>query len=107
MREGYYNNAIKTITRAARTSNTENVLKYYQSVALLLQGMSESIEWIDYSKLIEQSIECVLDRTNEAIRDLDTLKSKEDVGLGSMLALVYAHKKFATVGKSIIFHLTI
>ena len=40
-----------------------------------------------------------LDRTNEAIRDLDSLKNKEDVGLGSMIALVYAHKRFASVDK--------
>jgi hypothetical protein len=30
---------------------------------------------------------------------LEALKNKEDVGLGAMLALVSAHKKFSSVGE--------
>jgi hypothetical protein len=33
------------------------------------------------------------------VRDLESLKNNEDVGLGSMLALLHAHKKFASVGE--------
>ena len=33
------------------------------------------------------------------MRDLESLKTREDVGLGAMLALVYTHKKFSNVDK--------
>ena len=40
----------------------------------------------------------LIDKNHEAVRDLESLKTREDVGLGAMLALVFTHKKFSTVG---------
>jgi tetratricopeptide repeat protein 21B len=43
-----------------------------------------------------------LDKNHEAVRDLESLRNKDDVGLGSMLALLHAHKKFPSVDKETI-----
>lgn len=39
-----------------------------------------------------------VDRNHDAVRDLESLKNRDDVGLGAMLALVYTHKKFSSIG---------
>ena len=36
---------------------------------------------------------------HEAVRELESIKTRDDVGLGAMLALVYTHKKFSNVDK--------
>ena len=36
---------------------------------------------------------------HEAVRELEAIKTRDDVGLGAMLALVYTHKKFSSVDK--------
>lgn len=38
------------------------------------------------------------DKNHEAVKELEGIRSREDVGLGAMLALVYTHKKFASIG---------
>ena len=39
-----------------------------------------------------------LERIHEAVKDLEFLKTRDDVGLGALLALMHAHKKFTTIG---------
>ena len=36
---------------------------------------------------------------HEAVRELEAVKTRDDVGLGAMLALVYTHKKFSNIDK--------
>ena len=77
IREGYYNHASKVINFAMKTYPNDGILKYYNAITSILQ-----------------------DKNHEAVRYLESLKNRdEDVGLGSMLALLYAHKKFSSVGK--------
>lgn len=82
MREGYFNTASKTISNGLKSYINDNVLKYYNAVALMLQ-----------------------DRNHEAVRELESLKNREDVALGSMIALVYAHKKFQSQDREAIVEL--
>lgn len=58
-----------------RTYPNDAVLRFYNSISLILQ-----------------------DKNHEAVRDLESLKNRDDVGLGAMIALVYAHKKFQSLG---------
>lgn len=52
---------------------------------------------IDFQNSIKISL--LSDKNHEAVRDLESLRNnEEDVGLGAMIALLYTHKKFATVG---------
>jgi len=76
LREGYYNSASKAIFNGFQTYNNDVVLKFYNAVALILQ-----------------------DKNHEAVRELEPLRNREEVSLGSMLALVYTHKKFSSIGK--------
>jgi hypothetical protein len=75
LREGYYNSASKAILNGLQTYSNDSILKFYNAVALILQ-----------------------DKNREAVRELESLRNREEVGLGSMLALVYAHKKFSSIG---------
>ena len=38
------------------------------------------------------------DKNHEAVKELEAVRGREDVGLGAMLALVYTHKKFSSIG---------
>ena len=40
-----------------------------------------------------------LDKNHEAVKELELIKNREDVALGAMLALVYTHRKFSSIGK--------
>jgi hypothetical protein len=52
------------------------------------------------SELKMKSIAFVkLDKNHEAAKELEAIKNREDVGLGAMLALVFVHKKFASVDR--------
>ena len=63
----------------------------------MLQGKEFAIQQM--IKILKLKSINILDRNHEAVRDLEALKNKEDVGLGAMLALVNAHKKFSSVGE--------
>ena len=46
MREGYYNNAIKTIQNGLRNQQTnDGVLKFYSAMSFILQGKYETKEF--------------------------------------------------------------
>ena len=52
------------------------------------------------SELKMKSIAFVkLDKNHEAVKELEAIKNREDVGLGAMLALVFVYKKFASVDR--------
>ena len=75
IREGYYSSGLKTIQGGCKTHTNDTVLRYYSSIACILQ-----------------------DKNHEAVKDLELLKNREDVGLGAMLALVFTHRKFSNIG---------
>ncbi|CAF0765805.1 unnamed protein product [Brachionus calyciflorus] len=82
IREGYFNTASGKIINGLKSYINDNVLKYYYSLTLMLQ-----------------------DRNHEAVRELESLRNREDVALGSMIALVYAHKKFQSQDREAIVEL--
>lgn len=82
LREGYYNTAVKAISAGLKSYPNDNALKYYYSIALMLQ-----------------------DKNYEAVKELESLKNREYVALGSMIALVYAHKKFQSQDREAIVEL--
>lgn len=45
-----------------------------------------------------ENVKLSLERIHEAVKELGYLKEQEDVGIGSLLALIYCHKKFTSVG---------
>jgi hypothetical protein len=95
IREGYYNSAVKVINNGLKLYINDPMLKFYFSLASILQGYYKKKYIYIIRNLIILSQK---DKNHEAVRDLESLKTREDVGLGSMLALVYTHKKFSSVG---------
>ena len=93
MREKYFNTAIQSINQGLKQFGSDSVLKYYYSVALVLQGITFLVVSITilFSNIF-------IERIHEAVKDLDFLKTRDDVGLGALLALIHAHKKFTTIG---------
>jgi hypothetical protein len=76
------------------------VLKYYQSLSLILQGILLSLEVLESlnNVLKNQILLKKKERIHEVVRDLEFLKSRDDVGVGTLLALIHTHKKFSTIG---------
>ena len=42
------------------------------------------------------------DKNQEAVKELESIKNREEVGLGAMLALVFVHKKFSSIDRDTI-----
>ena len=97
MRQKYYSTAMQAINQGIRNYGNDSILKFYYAISLILQGYRQltSILNRNFCNLFKK----LLERIHEAVKELDSLKTKEDVGIGSLLALTYAHKKFSSLGK--------
>ncbi len=59
--------------------SNEGVLKFYLAMTSIMQ-----------------------DKNQDAVKELDSIKNREEVGLGAMLALVFVHKKFSSIDRDTI-----
>ncbi|XP_015209733.2 tetratricopeptide repeat protein 21B isoform X1 [Lepisosteus oculatus] len=75
-REKYYHHVIQVASEYLKTYNNDPLLLFFKGYGILMEG-----------------------RVQEAIRDLEQVKDKQDVSLCCIMALIYAHKQSKTVDR--------
>ncbi|CAF1683900.1 unnamed protein product, partial [Adineta ricciae] len=75
VREKYYNQAYITANEALKRYVNDGLLKFYSAVAQLMNG-----------------------RLNESMRELEQLRSRPELTVAALLALIHAHKQHKNPG---------
>ncbi|XP_043922881.1 tetratricopeptide repeat protein 21B-like [Protopterus annectens] len=74
--EKYYRHVQTVVNEGLQKHNNDSVLLFFKAIGILME-----------------------DRTQEAIRELESVRRNPDVSLCSLMALIYAHKKSAMVDR--------